>query len=69
MTDSDFRIDLKNARETYNISQIKFASSLGITQKHLSRIENCHQYPSFPLLYEMCAKLGFKLKVEFDLTN
>lgn len=62
----DFRTELKNARQVFNISQADFAESLGVSQKHLNRIENCHQYPSFPLLYEMCSKLGYVFKLEFQ---
>lgn len=58
---------MKETRLQFNISQVDFASSLGISVKHLNRIENCNQYPSFPLLFEMLSKLSLKMDVKFQL--
>lgn len=66
---TDFRTTLKQARLTYNIKQKEFSERLGISVKHLNRIENCHAYPSFPLLYEMCEVLGYELQLTFNLTK
>lgn len=63
----DFRTILKTTREAYKITQTDFAGSLGITPKHLNRIENCIQFPSYPLLFEMCDRLGLVFKLEFNL--
>jgi DNA-binding XRE family transcriptional regulator len=65
----DFREILKEAREVWNFTQREFAYSLGISIKHLNRIENCHQYPSYPLLFEMCTKLGYNIEFKFDLSK
>lgn len=65
----DFRIILREARQIWNYTQKDFADSLGISVKHLNRIENCHQYPSIPLLDEMCSKLGYTIELKFNLVT
>ena len=62
----DFRILMKETRKVYKIKQREFAYNLGITPKHLSQIENCVVYPSWPLLFEMLDKLGLKIEVKFN---
>ena len=65
----DFRIELRDTRILLNISQADFAAQLGISAKHLNRIENCHVYPSWPLFFEMANTLGYKMELKFDLAN
>jgi DNA-binding XRE family transcriptional regulator len=59
----EFRIALKEARESKSIKQVDFANELGITTKHLNMIENCKAFPSWPLFFEMCDKLGLKFTI------
>jgi DNA-binding XRE family transcriptional regulator len=65
----DFRIKLKEAREMRLLKQVDFAKSLGITPKHLNLIENCNAFPSWPLFFEMCHKLGLEFRINEDKNN
>ena len=48
---------IKQRRKELKISQSEFAEKLGISNNHLSAIENGHEKPSFDLFIRICEEL------------
>ena len=48
-----------------NLSQEELAERVGITQQHISKIEN-NEFSSFQTLFRILLYIGFKVKVEIE---
>ncbi len=58
---------IKKIREFFNLSQVRFAHELGITQAHVSKIEHGLEKPSEQLLLALCWRYG--IRKEWILTG
>jgi len=65
----DFRILIKQIRESYGLSQESFAKHLGITAHHLCHIETGRVYPSWRLFFHMIQRLGIKIDFKTSPLN
>jgi len=54
---------LRKARRAKDYSQVYLAEKLGISQKHLSNIENGKSPISMPLLVDLCRVLALNLVI------
>jgi len=52
---------IKGVRKKKNITQVELAESIGITQSHLSQIENDHRNPSITTLEKICKELDIPI--------
>jgi len=48
-----------------DLTQEQLAGKVGITQQHISKIEN-NEFSSFPTLFRVLLYIGFKVKVEIE---
>ncbi|UOF90834.1 helix-turn-helix domain-containing protein [Fodinisporobacter ferrooxydans] len=49
--------NIKRIRESRNMTQTELAERVGVTQEHISRLENEDRNPSFPLLEKIADSL------------
>lgn len=52
---------IKNIRKSANIKQSELAEEIGISEKHLSKIETGKNYPALDTFLKMANVLGFTL--------
>jgi len=48
-----------------DLTQEQLAKEIGVTQQHISKIEN-NEFSSFPTLFRVLLYIGFKVKVEIE---
>ena len=61
----NFGTIIKSSRERNGLTVEALASEAGISERHLYRIENENQKPSFDVLYKMIRKLAISPDVIF----
>lgn len=53
---------VRDKREGSDLTQEELAEDLGIDPQTISYIEQKRRYPSLPLLFTICARLGIKIQ-------
>lgn len=70
MVDTTFGIKLKQLRKAQGLTQAQLAEKIGITEKHISKIEAGLYFPKYLTLNKILLTLNLKIEdVGLDLKN